>query len=88
MIANFYTHQTLLHSPLHLKLFPGDASGKEPPANAGDVRDMGLIPGLERSLAGMAIHSLQYSCPENPLDRGAWPATVHGVKELDTAEVT
>ena len=48
-------------------------------ANARDIRDMGLIPGLGRSPGGEQGHPLQYSCLENPMDRGAWRATVHGV---------
>ena len=52
---------------------------KNPPANAGDVRDAGLIPGLERSPEGGNGNPLQYSCLENPTDRGAWQAKVHGV---------
>ena len=52
---------------------------KNPPANAGDIRDAGLIPGLRRSLGGGHGNPLQYSCLENPMDRGAWWATVHGV---------
>ena len=59
--------------------FPGDASGKEPPASAGDVRDMGVIPGLGGSSGGGHSNPLQYSCLENPMDRRAWQATVHGV---------
>ena len=43
---------------------------KNPPASAGDIRDMGLIPGLGRSPGGG--HGTQYSCLENPMDRGAW----------------
>ena len=63
------------------------ASGKELPADAGDVRDGGLIPGLGRSPGGGHGVQLQYSCLENPMDRGAWWATVHGVsKESDAAE--
>ena len=50
-----------------------------PSANAGDVRDMGLIRGLGRSTGGGHGNSLQYSCLENPMDRGAWRATAHGV---------
>jgi len=46
-------------------------SGKEHPANIGDVREMGLIPGPGRSLGGGHGNPLQYSCLENPLDRGA-----------------
>ena len=44
---------------------------KNPPANAGDIRDMGLIPGLGRSPGGRYDNPLQYSCLENPMDRGA-----------------
>ena len=52
---------------------------KNPPANAGDVRDIDLIPGLGRSSEGGHGNPLQYSCLENPLDREAWQATVHKV---------
>ena len=48
------------------------------PANAGDV---GLIPGLGRSLGEVNGNTLQYSCLENSMDRGAWLATVHGTAE-------
>ena len=61
---------------------------KNPPANAGDLRDTGLIPGLGRSPRGGHGNPLQYSCLENPLDRGAWLAVVFRVAELDTTEVT
>ena len=52
---------------------------KDPPANAGDLRDTGVIPGPGRSSGGWHGNPLQYSCLENPIDRGAWQATVHGV---------
>ena len=52
---------------------------KNSPANAGDIRDMGSIPGSGRSPGEGNGNPLQYSCPENPMDRGAWRATVHGV---------
>ena len=52
---------------------------KNPPANAGDIRDAGSIPESERSLGGGNGNPLQYSCLENPKDRGAWWVTVHGV---------
>ena len=52
---------------------------KNPPANAGDIRDAGLTPGLGRSLAEGHGNPLQYSCLENPMDRGPWQAIVHGV---------
>ena len=57
---------------------------KNPPANAGDMRDMGLIPGLGRSPGGEHGNPLQYSCLENPMDRGAWLATVHWVAKSQT----
>ena len=61
---------------------------KNPPANAGDIRDTGSIPGSERSPGGGHGNPLQYSCLENPMDRGACQATVHGVAESDTTEAT
>ena len=54
---------------------------KNLPANAGDVKDVGWIPGLERSPRGECGKPLQYACLENPMDRGAWQATVHGVAQ-------
>ena len=50
-----------------------------PPANAGDAGDAGLIPGLGRPPGEGNDSPLQYSCLRNPMDRGAWRATVHGV---------
>ena len=52
---------------------------KNPPANAGGIRDVGLIPGLRRSPGGGHGNPLQYSCMVNPMDRVAWWATVHRV---------
>ena len=52
---------------------------KNSPANAEDVRDTGSIPGSVRSLGGGHGNPLQYSCLENPMDRGARQAIVHGV---------
>ena len=52
---------------------------KNPPANVGDARDMGSIPGSGRSPGGRNGNPLQYSCLENPMDGGAWRATVLGV---------
>ena len=57
------------------------------PANAGDIRDMGLIPGLGRFPGGGNGNPFQYSCLENPMDRGAWRVTVHGIAESDMTEV-
>ena len=52
---------------------------KNLPATAGDVRDVGSIPGLGRSPGEGHVNPLQYSCLENPMDGGAWWATVHRV---------
>ena len=52
---------------------------KNLPAIEGDIRDMGLIPGLGRSPGGSHGNPLQYSCLENPMDRGTWQATVYRV---------
>ena len=57
---------------------------KNPPANAGDIREVGLIPGSERSPAEGSGSPLQYSCLENPMDRGAWCATVYGITKSPT----
>ena len=54
---------------------------KNPPAEAGDVRDLGSIPGSGRSPGGEHGKPLQYPCLENPMDRGAWQAKVHRVVE-------
>ena len=54
---------------------------KRPPANAGDIRDLGLIPGLGISPEEGHGNPFQYSCLENPVDRGAWWVTVHRVAE-------
>ena len=59
-----------------------------PPANADDAIDSGSIPGSGRSPGKGNSNPLQYCCLENPMDRGAWQALVHGVTELDMTEVT
>ena len=56
---------------------------KNPPANAGDSRDVSLIPGLGRFPGGGHDNPLLYSCLENPVDRGAWWAMVHGVTKSE-----
>ena len=63
-------------------------SSKESPCNAGAARDVGLIPGLGRSPGGGHSNPLQYSCLENPVDRGAWWAMVHRVAESDMTDET
>ena len=57
---------------------------KNPSANAGDKRDSGSIPGLGRSTGGGHGNPFQYSCLENPMDRGAWWATVHRAAKSQT----
>ena len=57
---------------------------KNPLSNAGDVRDGGCISGLGRSPAGGHDNPLQHSCLENPMDRGAWRATAHGIPKSQT----
>ena len=57
---------------------------KNPSANAGNIRDVGSIPGLGRSPGGGHGNTLQYSCLENPMDRGAWQAVVHRVTKSRT----
>ena len=64
---------------------------KNPPANVGDIRDVGSIPGLGRSPGGGNGNPLQYSSLENSMDSGAWQAIVCGVrlfysKQLNTTE--
>ena len=57
---------------------------KNPPANAGDVRNMGSIPAWGRSPGGGHGNPLQYSCLQNPMDRGAWWAIVHRIAKRQT----
>ena len=67
-------------------VFPGGSVVRNPPANAGDMGDVGSIPGSGRSPRERNGNPLQYSSLGNPMDRGAWQATAHGVtKELDMA---
>ena len=58
--------------------FPGGPMVKNPPAKAGDIRDVGSIAGLGKSPGGEKGTPLQYSCLGNSMDRGAWRSTVHG----------
>ena len=60
--------------------------GKESACNAGDTGDAGLIPGLGRSLEEGNGNLLQYSCLENPMDRGAWWVTVQRVTKSQTQQ--
>ena len=64
--------------------FPGGSVVKNPPTNAGDSGDRASIPGLRRFPGEGNGNPLQYSCLENPIDGGAWWATVHGVAKSQT----
>ena len=64
-----------------MKCFPGGSVVKNLSASVGDVRDMGLIPGLGRSLGEGNGNPLQYTCWENPRDKGTWPAIAHEVSK-------
>ena len=71
-------------TPLPWKGFLGGSEGKESACNAGDP---GPIPGMGRFLGGGHGNTLQYSCLDNPMDRGGWRATIHGVaKESNRTE--
>ena len=59
-----------------------------PPANAGDLKDVGSIPESGRSPGEGHGNPLQYSFLENPMERGTWQATIHGVVQSDTTEAT
>ena len=64
--------------------FPGDSVVKNLPANTGDTGDVGLIPGSGRSPGGGSGNPLQYSCLDNPMDRGAPWVIAHGVAKGGT----
>ena len=70
--------------------FPGGSGGKNPPANAGDARDVGFIPGLGRSSGEGNGNPLRYSCLENPMDGEVGLESTDpspwGRKELDTTK--
>ena len=66
--------------------FPGGSAEKNLPANAGEMWVQSL--GWEDSPGGINGNPLWYSCLENPMDRGAWQATVYGVAKLDMTEAT
>ena len=68
--------------------FPSGTVVKNLPANRGDTREVGLLKGLGRSLGEGNGNPLQYSCMENPMDRGAWQATVHEVTNCWTSLIT
>ena len=65
--------------------FPGGSDDKESACNAGDLAS---VPGSGRSPGRENGKPFQYSCLENPVDRGTWQAILHSVEELDTTEAT
>ena len=87
----WYVYLYRQNSLICLTVFALTSSGilqnvKNLSASAGEVRDNGLIPESGRSPGGGHSNALQYSCLENPMNRGSWQATVHGVAESDTTE--
>ena len=84
-IQNIYIY-TYTHTHIHIYMdFPGGSDGKASACNSGD---MGLISGSGRSPGEGNGNPLQYSCLENPTDRGAWWATVHGVAKSQLSDFT
>ena len=78
------THQGITSAQttdIYIDSFPGSSDGKESACN---VRELSSISVLERSPGGGNGNPLQYSCLENPMDRGAWRAIVHGVAQSPT----
>ena len=82
IFSDFRNRVSTTYTPLRALSFPVNAMVKNPPANSGDTTDMSSVPGLGRSLGGEHGNPLQDSCLENPMDRGAWWATVHRVKRV------
>ena len=89
-----YTHQTPLNYThtkyVYIYIWASQVVPvvKNPTTNAGDIKDEGSIRRLGRYPGGRHGNPLQYSCLENPTDRGAWWATVHMVAESDSTEAT
>ena len=75
---------SLVYSKLLLRASQVAPMVKDLPANAGDVRDTGSIPGLGKSPGGGHGNPLQFSCLGNPMDKGAWQATAHRVAKSQT----
>ena len=91
-MSQLYTHTyACIHLLIYIYIYiglPWWLTGKESTCSAGDARDAGSILGLGRSPGGGHGNPVQYSCLKNPMDRGAWWVTVHGVPESGMTEVT
>ena len=80
---DFCLKELKIHSSIKAKVKPdGIYMVKNSPANAGELRDAGLIPGSGRYPGGGDDNPLQYTCLENPMDRGAWQATTVGSQRV------
>jgi len=77
--SNGKTQMNFLTNPIVYQGFQGGSVSKKSTCNAGDAEGTGLTPGSGRSSAGRHGNLYQYSCLENPMDRGAWRPTVHRV---------
>ena len=84
LLNEFPSLQSNLHTSRVTLAFQGALVVKKSPANTGDIRDVGLSPGLGRSPGGGYSNPVQYSCLDNPMDRGAWRGTVHGFTKSRT----
>ena len=84
VVIEFDPHNISNGRCYHSRGFPGGTSVKNPLANAGDSGDLGLIPESRRSPAEGNGYPLQYSCLENPMDRGVHGVTVNGVTKSRT----
>ena len=80
-LCSIQLHFSVPHFP-YLKVTPDGSVVKNLPENADDARDMGSIPESGRSSEEGNGNPLQYSCLENPTDRGTWQATVHGSQRV------
>ena len=78
------THTMAINFNTSNRGFPGSASGKDLPANAGDIKDSDLIPGWKRSPGGKHGNIFQYFSLENPMEGGTWGITVHSVRRSQT----
>ena len=83
-IEVFQLSHTHTHTHTHTHGLPRWLRGKNPPANAGNTRDVGLIPRSGRYSRIANDNLLQYYCLENPMDRGTWLATVNEVAKCRT----